>query len=75
METEACNIIQLYEALHRAFPETQFLWHPSTASIGYTSNFEWKGTRESGLIAQMKKHHTGAELIELTLKEGWIYYR
>jgi hypothetical protein len=76
MEKEACNIISLNDDLHRAFPTTQFLWHPSaTCNGGYTSNFEWKGVRNTELIARMKQHHSGAEVIELTLHDAYVYWK
>lgn len=76
MQSEACNIIQLNSSLHRAFPTTQFLWQPAASyNGGYTSNFEWNGTRDVELIAQMKEHHEGAEVIQLTLHGKTIYYK
>jgi hypothetical protein len=76
METEACNIIQLNNALHSAFPVTQFLWQPTSVYVGYPYNFEWKGTRDAELIAKMKEQSfEKAEVIQLTIHGGFVYYK
>ena len=77
MSFEACSIINLSKKLERAFPQTQFLWHPSTAAVGYTSNFNWSGYRDSELIDQIKAHHADAEIIQLTVQPttSVVYYK
>ena len=72
---EAFAVIQLNDQLRDAFPKTQFIWHPSTSGNKYTSNFEWLNCRNEDLITQMKEHHTDAELIQLTLINGYVYYK
>ena len=75
MESEACNIIQLHQALQHAFPDTQFLWHPTNAMVKYSFNFAWNGTRDDELILQMQETHKGAQLIHLTKNGKIIYYK
>ncbi len=72
---EACTIISLSKKLEYAFPQTQFLWHPSTNGTNYTSNFEWSGVHDDELINQIRQHHDGAELIQLTLHDNFVYYK
>jgi len=76
MDIEACNIIDLHLELQSAFPFTQLLWHPSRGNTTYSNNFVWSGIKTSELIDSIKRLWPGEpELIQLTLKDGIVYFK
>jgi glycerol kinase len=76
MDSIACRIGQLHLDLLKAFPETLFLWLPADGDATYSNSIEWDDTRTSELINHIREMWPGEpDVIQLTLKDGTIYFK
>lgn len=73
MSIQAVEIIQLHQALERAFPSTQFLWHPSTNNTQYRCKISMDNSTEV-IVENVKQYASGQDLIQLTIHNGFLYY-
>ena len=72
--TDAALIIDFHQALQNANPNSQLLWWPATSYQGYMNNVEL-GNNVDAAVATITDRFGNAELIQLTLNNGMVYFK
>ena len=72
--TDASLIVAFHLALQRANPESQLLWWPATSGQQYMNNVELAGD-VNRVVARITNTFPNAELIQLTLNDGMLYFK